>query len=94
MHPTKEIYMQERNIKVASRRLDIAMAIAGMRTDESLAEAAGITGQTIRNLRSSGTCSFRVLNQLASSLNCNPIDLLVTPGYPDPKLDALAEMSA
>ncbi len=86
--------MQERIIRVDARRLDIAMALAGMRTDESLAESSGVTSQTLRNIRASGTCSLRVLARLASSLNCNPIDLLITPGYPDPKLGALAEMSA
>lgn len=86
--------MQERSVKVDSRRLDIAMALAGMRTDEALADASGITRQTIGNIRNSGSCSLRVLSRLASSLECNPIDLLITPGYPDPKLGALAEMSA
>lgn len=86
--------IEERNIRVDARRLDIAMALAGMRTDESLAEAASITGQTIRNIRASGSCSLRVLSRLAGSLDCNPIDLLITPGHPDPKLGALVEMSA
>lgn len=85
---------QERSIRVDSRRLDIAMAAAGIRTDKELAAKSGVEDRTIRNVRSSGTCSFKVLNSLADAIGCNPIDLLVTPGYPDPKWGALAALSA
>ncbi len=83
----------KKGVRVDEKRLNIAMAAAGVRTDEALAELAGVTGQTIRNIRASGTCSLRVLGGLATAVDCNPIDLLVTPGFPDPKLDALAAMS-
>jgi len=37
---------------------------------------------------------MNVLVGLADALNCNPIDLIVTPGFPDPKLEALVALSA
>lgn len=84
----------ERTIRVDSRRLDIALAAAGIRTDADLALKSGVDERTIRNVRKLGTCSFKVLNGIADAIGCNPIDLLVTPGYPDPKWEALAALSA
>lgn len=83
-----------REMKVDEKRLDLAMAAAGVRQYDELATAAGITTQTIRNIRANGVCSMKVLAALADALNCNPIDLIVTPGFPDPKSDALAALSA
>jgi DNA-binding Xre family transcriptional regulator len=83
----------ERTIRVDSRRLDVALAAAGIRTDRELAEKSEVEERTIRNVRKLGTCSFKVLNSLADAIGCNPIDLLVTPGYPDPKWEALAALS-
>ena len=83
-----------RTLKVDEKRLALAMANAGIRQYEDLANAAKISSQTIRNLRKDGICSMNVLVGLANALNCNPIDLIVTPGFPDPKLEALAALSA
>lgn len=81
-------------VKIDERRLDIAMAAAGIKTDEALAGMSKIDARTIRNVRSNGVCSFKVWNALATAIGCNPIDLLVTTGYPDPKWEALAALSA
>jgi DNA-binding Xre family transcriptional regulator len=81
-------------LRVDEKRLDLAMASAGIRQYEDLADAAKISSQTIRNIRKDGICSMNVLASLADALNCNPIDLIVTPGFPDPKLEALAALSA
>lgn len=83
----------EPRLKVDPRKLDIAMATSGVRTDNALAEMANVTDRTIRNIRNEETCSLRVLERIAISLGCNPIDLLTTPGFPDPKSDALAALS-
>ena len=83
-----------KTLRVDSKRLDLAMAAAGIRQYEDLADAASISSQTIRNIRKEGICSMNVLSALADALNCNPIDLIVTPGFPDPKLEALAALSA
>ena len=83
-----------KTLRVDEKRLDLAMAGAGIRQYEDLAAAAKISSQTIRNIRKDGICSMNVLAALANALNCNPIDLIVTPGFPDPKLEALAALSA
>ena len=83
-----------KTLRVDSKRLDLAMAAAGIRQYEDLADAASISSQTIRNIRKEGICSMNVLSALADALNCNLIDLIVTPGFPDPKLDGLAALSA
>lgn len=83
----------ERAIKVDSRRLDVALAVAGIRSDRELSEKSGVDERTLNNVRRLGSCSFKVLNSIADAIGCNPIDLLVTPGYPDPKWGALAALS-
>lgn len=80
-------------VKLDEKRLNIAMAAAGIKTDEELAKLSEIDARTIRNVRTTGSCSFKVWNSLAKAIGCNPIDLLVTPGYPDPKWEALAALS-
>ena len=81
------------DLKVSSQRLDIAMAVAGIKTDEDLAKRAGIDKRTLWNARKLGVVSFGVLARVAAVLKCNPIDLLETPGFPDPKWEALAALS-
>lgn len=83
----------QRDILVDATRLDIAMAVARIRTDEKLAEKSDVDDRTLRNIRKNGKCSLDTLNRIASAIGCNPIDLLTTPGYPDPKWDALAALS-
>ena len=79
----------KRTVLVDAKRIDVAMAIVGVKSDEELARLADVTSQTIRNIRNTNSCSLRVLSDVASALDINPIDLLVTPGYPDPKAGAL-----
>lgn len=90
MHNGDSVQME---IRVDERRLDIAMAAAGIRSDTELSKRSEVDERTIRNVRNSGSCSFKVWNSLAKAIGCNPIDLLVTTGYPDPKWDALAALS-
>lgn len=82
-----------RTIRVDEKRLDVAMAAAGIKTDKALSQLSGVTDRTIRNIRQDGTCSFKIWNDLAAALGCNPIDLLTTQGYPDPNWAALVALS-
>ncbi len=82
-----------RNVRIDAKRLKIAMTIRGIESDADLAEKSGVNERTIRNVKSGGTCSFEVWNKLADACNCNPIDLLLTTGYPDPNWAALAALS-
>ncbi len=83
-----------KSVKIDAKRLRLAATIAGIDTDKKLAEISGVDERTIRNIRANGSCSFDVWNKLASSIGCNPIDLLVTEGYPAPKWAALAALLA
>lgn len=77
-------------VKVDEKRLNVAMAAAGIKTDDELGKLSEVDARTIRNVRTTGSCSFKVWNALAKATGCNPIDLLVTTGHPDPKWEALA----
>ena len=82
-----------KDVRIDNKRLDVAMAAAGVKTDKALDSLSGVDERTIRNVRRNGKASFEVWNKLATALDCNPIDLLVTEGYPDPKWAALVALS-
>lgn len=81
---------QGKDIRIDADRLRIAMAMAKIHTEEELAKKSNISARTLRNIKNSGVCSFEVLRDLSVAVGRNPIDLLVTPGFPDPKSEALA----
>ena len=81
-------------IHIDPDRLRIAMAMAKIHTEEDLAKHSNISSRTLRNIKKNGTCSFEVLRDLSIAVGRNPIDLLVTPGFPDPNSEALAVLSA
>ena len=84
----------DKGVRIDETRLDIAMAVGGIRSDAELSAKSGVDQRTILNVRRHGSCTFKVWNLLAKATGCNPIDLLVTTGYPDPKWEALAALSA
>lgn len=82
----------ERSVRIDPQRLKITMTAAGIHTDKELAEKAKITIRTITNVKKFGTCSWDAWNSIADAIGCNPIDLLITPGYPRPNWEALATL--
>jgi len=78
------------NIFVDSHKLNVIMAMEGVRTDEDLETRSSVTARTIRNVRQTGRCSFDTLEKLATALEHNPLDFLTTSGFPVPKSDAPA----
>lgn len=82
-----------RSIRIDERRLRVAMAAAGINTYKDLSEKSGVDLRTINNIKRLGTCQFEAWNRLAATIGCNPIDLLVTQGYPNPNWAALAALS-
>lgn len=82
------------DVRLDTHRLDIAMALRGIRSYIQLADEAGMSARNLQYAMREGRCTFDVLNKLAVALGVNPIDLLVTPGHPDPKLAALVALSA
>lgn len=82
-----------KTVRIDEKRLDIAMIVGGIRNDSDLSEKSKVDQRTILNVRRHGTCTFKVWNQLAGACGVNPIDLLITTGYPDPKWEALVALS-
>lgn len=76
----------ERSVRIDPQRLNVAMAVAGIQTDRELAGRTGLDTRTLVRVRDKGTLTFSGWNDLAKGLNCNPIDLIVTEGHPDPKM--------
>ena len=48
--------MTEKQVVLDSKRLDIAMVTADIKTDEELARRINVTSGTIRNVRRTGKC--------------------------------------
>jgi plasmid maintenance system antidote protein VapI len=57
---------------------------------QELAERAGIHPNTLTKVLSGESWTPETAVKLAVALNCNPIDLLVAEGFPDPNWAALA----
>jgi DNA-binding Xre family transcriptional regulator len=92
MSARKEENEAAKSVRIDGRRLKVIMDTKGIDTFEDLARTADLDRRTITRIRKLGTCEFEVWNKLASGLGCNPIDLLVTPGHPDPKSEALVAL--
>lgn len=77
--------------KVNEKAVRVFMAAMGIDTLEKLAEDAGITSMTLRRLFK-GDMPFKssTIESLARVLGCNPLDILIVDGYPDPHLGAPA----
>ena len=82
----------EKGIRIDERRLKVAMITAGIKTDKELAKKADVDERTIRNAKSKGSISWEAWGKISAAIGCNPIDLIVTPGYPDPKSATLANL--
>lgn len=83
---------EERSVRIDEQRLDVAMGLARIKTDRDLARKANVSYQTISNIRRTGVTTWRNWEALASALECSPFDLVVTRGFPDPKLVALVAL--
>lgn len=54
-----------------------------------LSKITGRPWSTIKRIKDEGTTTLKTIGELAKALECNPVDLISTEGYPAPKLDAL-----
>lgn len=81
-----------KGVRVDEKRLKIAMTAAGIKTDRELAKRSGVDERTIRNAKRLGSISWDAWVKMATAIGCNPIDLIVTPGFPLPKSETLAAL--
>jgi DNA-binding Xre family transcriptional regulator len=76
-------------IRLDERKVKVLMAMNAIDTLPALAEKAGMHYNSIHKMVKSGRFSIESLEALANVLGCNPIDLVTTEGFPDPKSPAL-----
>lgn len=81
-------------IRVDKQRVKVLMAIRGIDNYQDLATKTGMHYNNLLRMVNTGRFSVDSLEQLANALSVNPIDLIVTPGYPDPNLEPLARILA
>jgi DNA-binding Xre family transcriptional regulator len=84
-------------VRIDEQRVKLLMLVNGIEEQQELAAMAGVTPQTLNRLFKGAAFSSATLDKLAKALNCNPIDLLDTKGYPSPHMGApalLAELAA
>jgi Cro/C1-type HTH DNA-binding domain len=75
-------------IRLDERKVKVLMAMNGIDTLPALAEKAGMHYNSVYKMVNTGRFSIDSIESLANVLGCNPIDLMTTEGYPDPKLAA------
>jgi hypothetical protein len=72
-------------IRLDERKVKVLMAMNGIDTLPELAEKAGMHYNSVYKMVNTGRFSIDSIESLANVLGCNPIDLVTTEGYPDPK---------
>lgn len=82
--------MEEQVFSVDEKKVKTFAAAAGLYTDKSIAEASGVSHDTLKLWFSGAEWSSGKLKKLALALNCNPLDLLTIKGYPPPHVGAPA----
>jgi transcriptional regulator with XRE-family HTH domain len=82
-------------VKISEQKVRMFMALVGIESQKALAERAGV-GQTTLVALLHGSRSFTgdTLDRIATALECNPLDLLVTDGHPAPHMGAPAFAAA
>ena len=86
-----EVEFAKGEIRIDGDKLKAAARLQGM-TLGTLAEAMGMHYNGVLRIVSTGSTNLGTLEQLCNVLNCNPLDLLIWDGYPNPKSDALASL--
>lgn len=72
-------------LRLDERKVKVLMAMNGIDSLPELAEAAGMHYNSVYKMVNTGRFSIDSLESLSNVLHCNPIDLITTEGYPDPK---------
>lgn len=72
-------------IRLDERRVKVLMAMNGIDSLPELAEKLNMHYNSVYKMVNTGRFSIDSIEALADVLKCNPIDLITTEGYPDPK---------
>ena len=75
--------------RLDERRVKVLMAMKGIDSLPELAEKAGMHYNSVYKMVNTGRFSIDSIEAVANVLECNPIDLITTEGFPDPKSVAL-----
>lgn len=81
---------EQSNLRIDERRVRVAMAMRGIDSYADLAKMTDMHYNSILKILSTGRFSVDSAEALANALGVNPIDLMVTEGFPAPNWDALA----
>lgn len=81
---------EQSNLRIDERRVRVAMAMKGIDSYKELADMTNMHYNSILKILATGRFSVDSAEALAVALNVNPIDLMVTEGFPAPNWAALA----
>lgn len=71
--------------RIDKYRLEFLMEQKGIKTLQELADMSGVHRNSLTRILRGERWTSDTATKLADALGCNPIDLLVARGYPDPK---------
>jgi len=77
-------------LRIDRKRVEALMEKKGLLTMQELAKASGVHANTLTVIMRGGNWNAKTAERLAAALDCNPVDLLVAEGYPEPFLAAPA----
>jgi len=80
----------EKIIKIDRKKVEIEMIHADTKSFQNLADRAGMSTDTLFKALDGSKWTTKTWKKIAEALNCNPLDLITTEGFPPPKANALA----
>lgn len=71
-------------LRIDRERVEALMKRKGIETYQELSKVSGVHANTLTVVMRGGNWSTGTAEKLAAALNCNPIDLMVAEGFPEP----------
>jgi len=78
--------MNNGRVKVSRKRLTAMQSLRGV-SNQQLADAIGASYNGILRIKKDESTSLNTLSRICNVLYCNPVDILVMDGFPEPFLD-------
>lgn len=87
---SSKVYVDWDKILLLIRDLEINLGEYGNSEVVFLSKKMKRPWSTVKRIKDEGTTTLKTIGELARALECNPVDLISSTGYPAPKSKALA----
>lgn len=83
-----KVYVDWDKVELLIRDLKTDLSDYGNSEIVFLSKRMGRPWSTVKRIKDEGTTTLKTIGELAAALQCNPVDLISSTGYPAPKSKA------